>query len=200
LTPEQGGTYLPNPLVLRLSAIKMTDDQFLEFCSENGDLRFELTAKGELVVMPPVGSETGWREGKLVVRLGVWAERDGTGLAFGPSAGFTLPNGAIRAPDASWIVRSRWDVLSADEKAKYAPICPDFVIELRSPSDSLRIIQDKLEEYVENGSRLGWLIDPRQRCVYVYEPGQPMVRLDSPGILSGGTVLPGFELDLGEIW
>ena len=200
LTPSQGGTYLPNPLVLRFAALKMTGDQFLQFCSDNGDLRFELTAKKQLVVMPPAGSETGWRENRFNVRLGIWAERDGTGLDFGPSAGFTLPNGAIRAPDASWVLRPRWDALSEAERMKYAPICPDFVAEVRSPSDSLRDVQDKMAEYMGSGARLGWLLDPRQRRVYVYRPGQVPEVLDEPTSISGDPVLPGFELDPQEIW
>jgi Uma2 family endonuclease len=200
LTPSQGDAYLPHPLALRFQAIYMTEDQFLQFCADNGDLRFELTANKELIVMPPAGLETGWREGKFYLRLGNWAEWDGTGLALGSSAGFTLANGAIRAPDASWLLRSKWDALPKDERKKFGHICPDFVLELRSPSDPLQEVQDKMAEYMENGVRLGWLIDPRQRRVYVYRPGEPVELLEDPATMSGEPVLPGFELSLQEIW
>jgi Uma2 family endonuclease len=198
--PLESALLLPNPLVLDFSAIEMTDEQFVQFCADNGDLRFELTTKRELIVMPPAGARTGWRKIRICRRVDSWAEENGTGLAFGPSAGFTLPTGAVRAPDASWLPLSRWDGLTEAEQEKFAPVCPDFVLELRSPSDSLAIVQAKMEEYLENGARLGWLIDPQQRRVYVYRPGHPVEVLEDPVTVSGEAVLPGFAFNPREIW
>ena len=200
LTPEQGGTYLPHPLVLDFGAIDLTDDQLLKFCSDNDNLRFELTAKRELVVMPPVGLRSGWEEGRLFLQLTIWADRDGTGIAFTASAGFTLPNGAIRAPDASWTLRERLNALEEDDWRSFAHICPDFVLELRSASETLASQQAKMEEYIQNGVRLGWLVDPIQKRVHVYRPGTSAEVLNSPSTVSGDPVMPGFELNLQEIW
>jgi Uma2 family endonuclease len=200
LTPAQGGTYLPNPLVLDIRTVEMTDDQLLQFCADNGDLQIELTAKRKLVVMPPTGSLTGWQENRLAARLDRWADQDGTGMAFGPSAGFTFPNGAILAPDASWVLTERWEALEEADQKRFAHLCPDFVAEVRSPSDSLAMAQAKMAEYVENGARLGWLIDPQQRRVYIYRPGSPVEVLEDPPTVSGDPVLPGFGLNLQEIW
>ena len=200
LTPEQGGPYSPHPLLLDVSSLELTGQQLEKISSDNDDLRLELTAKGELVIVPPAHSWTGWRNGKLTLRLGVWAEEDGTGLAFDSSAGFTLPDGAILAPDASWILRERWDALDEEKFKSFAHICPDFVLELRSQSDTLVSVQRKMEEYIENGCRLGWLIDPVQKRVHIYRPGVAAEVLEDPESLSGEPVLPGFELDLREIW
>jgi Uma2 family endonuclease len=200
LNPEQGGSYLPHPLVLDIRAVEMTDDQLLQFCADNGALQIELTAKRELIVMPPTGGETGWQENRLNVRLGIWAEQDGMGISLGPSAGFILPNGATRAPDACWVLRDRWDALEREGRGKLVPLCPDFVGEIRSLSDSLASAQAKMVEYIDNGARLGWLIDPWQRRVYVYRPGAPPQVLDDPATVSGEAVLPGFDLNLQEIW
>jgi len=150
--------------------------------------------------MPPTGSETGWRDSKLNLRLAVWAETEGTGLTFGSSTGFTLPNGAIRSPDASWIRRERWTALTKDQRKGFAPLCPDFVAELRSPTDRLSDLQDKMQEYIDNGTRLGWLIDPIDKRVYVYRPSQSVEMLDDPATLSGDPVLPGFVLAVRELW
>lgn len=189
------------PLVLRLPPdFVMTDEQLLELCAINRDLRIERNAQGELLIMPPEGSGTGHRNMKIAVRLGSWAEQDGTGVGFGSAAGFTLPNGAMRSPDAAWITRERWERLSHDQQDKFAPICPDFVLELRSPSDRLRTLQDKMEEYIANGARLGWLLDPERRQVFVYRPGAPVERLEDPEAVAGDPVLPGFVLKLAEIW
>lgn len=189
------------PLVLCLRpVIELTGDQLLELSSLNKDLQLELTAKGELVVMPPEGTETGGRNMELGLQLGIWTKQDGTGIAFGSSTGFTLPNGAVRAPDASWVERSRIEALTAEQYRKYAPLCPDFVIELRSPSDSLRVTQDKMREYLENGAKLGWLIDPDRREVHVYRPDAPVQILENPVSVSGDPTLPGFALDLREVW
>jgi Uma2 family endonuclease len=189
------------PLVVRLRpALELSEDQFFELCQINRDLRIERNAEGELLIMPPAGGETSHRNAKITVRLGVWAERDGTGLIFDSSGGFTLPNSAMRAPDAAWIERSRWEQLSPEQRGKFAPICPDFVLELRSPSDRLRDVQDKMVEYLANGARLGWLLDPGPRQVHVYRPNAPVERLTAPATLAGDPVLPGFVLNLGEIW
>ena len=178
LAPEQGGTYLPNPLVLDFRALDLTGDQLLRFCSDNDNLRFELTSKKELVVMPPVWLRSGWQEGTLFLQLANWAAQDGTGTAFNASAGFTLLNGAVRAPDCSWILRERLDALEEDEWRSFAHICPDFVLELRSASETLASQQAKMEEYIQNGARLGWLVDPIQKRVHVYRPGAHAEVLD----------------------
>ena len=193
-------TDLGLPFKLNVRRVRLTEEQLALLCQENRDLRFELTAQQELVIMPPAGSETGWRNGRLTYRLVAWAEMDGTGLAFDSSAGFTLPNGAIRSPDASWVRRERWNALTLDQQAKFAPLCPDFVVELRSPADNLSDLHDKMQEYLDNGARLGWLIDPLDKQVYVYRPGQQLETLDDPATLSGDPILPGFVLPVRELW
>ena len=150
--------------------------------------------------MPPTGSETGWRNNEISYSLTAWTQQDGTGLAFDSSTGFTLPNGAKRSPDASWIRRERWNALTKDQRVGFAPLCPDFVVELRSPTDLLCILQDKMQEYIDNGARLGWLINPIDKQVYVYRPSQPVESLDNPATLSGDPVLPGFVLRVQELW
>ena len=197
--PDTAST-LPYMLALDFSAISMTDDELVQFCSDNGPLRFEMTAKRELIIMPPEGMETGSNNATILQRLANWTEQDGTGIAFGPSAGFTLPNGSMKAADACWILRERWNALSQDEKRRFSHITPDFVVELRSESDLLGHLLEKMEEYIENGVRLGWLIDPRQRRVYIYRPGEAVQVLDDPAAVSGDPELPGFTLDLLEIW
>lgn len=188
-------------IVLRLDpAVKLTGDQILTLSSLNRDLRLERTAEGELIVMPPTGTQTGDRCSELNMQLRMWAKRDGTGVAFGSSTGFTLPNGAIRSPDASWVKKDRLEEFSDEQRKKFAPLCPDFVIELRSPSDRLFVVQEKMREYMENGARLGWLVDPEQKKVHVYRPGKDVRELKEPEKTSGSPVLPGFELDLREIW
>ena len=193
-------TTLPYRLALDIRALEMTEDQFLQLCSNNGDLRMELTANRELIIMPSVGLEGSTQEGELYLQLGIWTKQDGTGRAFGPNAGYTLPNGAVRAPDASWMPLSRWESLSRDDQTKFGHTFPDFAIELRSPSDSLSDVHDKMTEYLENGVRLGFLLDPRQRRVYVYRPGQDVEVMEGPDTVSGDPVLPGFVLDLSVIW
>ena len=191
---------LPYRLVLDFRAVDMTDDQLLQFCADNGDLRIELSAAKELIIMPPAGGITSGRNSELAIDLGIWSRQDGTGKTFDSSGGFTLPNGAMRSPDAAWIPLSRWEMLSESEQRRFPPICPDFVIELRSPSDSLRDVQAKMVEYMENGTRLGWLVDPQLRRVHVYRPGQQVEVLDAPDSVSGEAVLLGFALDLARIW
>ena len=150
--------------------------------------------------MPPTGSWTGHRNTKLTQRLANWADKDGTGIVFDSSTLFKLPNGAKRSPDASWIRRERYDQLTEEEKEGFSPICPDFVIELRSRTDRLTTLQEKMAEYIENGAQLGWLIDPINKRVFIYRPEQPIECLDQPESLSGESVLIGFTLNLREIW
>jgi Uma2 family endonuclease len=178
----------------------VTHEEFAELCVQYPDLRLELTSSGELIVMPPTGSETGRRNSKLNSQLDVWASKEGSGITFSALAGFTLPNGAIRAPDVSWVRRVKWDSLTDRQKRGFAPICPDFVIELRSESDSLPVLLNKMEEYIENGATLAWLIDPKRRRVYVYKVGEEVVVLEDPVAVSGEPFLHGFELQLEEIW
>ncbi len=191
-----------NPIVLRMPpALDMNDDQFFEFCQLNQELRIERTAKGEIIIMSPTGGETGKRNFSLIVQFGIWVKQDGTGVGFDSSTGFKLPNGAERAPDTSWVKLERWETLTAQQRKKFIPLCPDFVIELRSSSDKLKHLQDKMAEYIENGAWLGWLIDPENRRVYIYRPGMDVEQLDNPSAVTGDeSVLPGFVLIMEEIW
>ncbi|MFO0960793.1 MAG: Uma2 family endonuclease [Isosphaeraceae bacterium] len=177
----------------------LDDRRFQRLCRDNPDLRLERTAGGELVVMSPADSNSGRRNSLIIIRLGIWNEANGLGIVFESSSGFTLPNGAIRAPDASWIARDRWEGLTPAQRDTYAPICPDFVVELRSPSDSLAELQCKMQEYLAQGARLGWMIDPARNVVEIYRPGREVETLKSPASLSGEDVLPGFVLDLKGI-
>jgi Uma2 family endonuclease len=185
---------------VNFSSLKLTVAQFQQLCRDNRDLRLELTSQGELIVMPPTGSKTGQRNFNLASQLGSWVRLDGSGVAFDSSTGFTLPSGAIFSPDGSWIRRRRWDALTEAEKEGFAPICPDFVIELRSPSDGELRLQNKLQEYIENGALLGWLIDPLKRQVYIYRPEQGVEVLENPKTISGDPLLRGFVLNLDELW
>ncbi|OYD93831.1 hypothetical protein CDG76_17825 [Nostoc sp. 'Peltigera membranacea cyanobiont' 210A] len=186
-------------LILNLSpTIELTDEQFFQLCQNNRDLRLERTADGELIIMPPTGWESGNRNSRLTQRLGNWADADGTGLAFDSSTGFKLPNGANRSPDASWVSRQRLEAVNPDPH-RFLPLAPDFAVELRSASDSLKTVQQKMQEYIENGLRLGWLIDPQNQQVEIYRPGQEVEVLRAPTSLSGEDVLPGFILDLTQI-
>ena len=189
------------PIALRLpSEWRLTDALVEELCGLNPDIRLEINAEGELELMPPTFSIAGYRDAGITADLTVWARMDGRGVAFGSSAGFTLSNRALRSPDASWILKSRLAELTDDQKRGFARICPDFVIELRSESDRLVALQRKMEEYIANGTRLGWLIDPQSRRVYVYRPHTPVETLDDPQFLSGEPELPGFILELGPVW
>jgi Uma2 family endonuclease len=179
-------------------AIELTDEQFFQLCQNNRDLRFERTAEGELIIMPPTGWETGNKNAKLTQRLGNWADANGTGLAFDSSTGFKLPNGANRSPDASWVKRERIETLNPDP-ARFMPLAPDFAVELRSASDTLETLRQKMQEYINCGVRLGWLIDPQNRRVEIYRQGQDVEILQSPARLSGEDILPGFVLDLTQI-
>jgi Uma2 family endonuclease len=178
----------------------MSDDELFDFCQVNRELRIERSEQGELIIMPPTGSETGARDSELNMQLCNWAKRDGTGKAFGSSTGFRLPNGAMRSPDAAWLPLSRWNALTAEERKKFAPLCPDFVLELRSPTDTLDALREKMEEYLRNGAELGLLIDPEDRRVYIYRRGEEVRILDDPKTVACDPTLPGFVLDLEEIW
>ena len=207
LKPRQDSTQtLPEPygpIVLRLApAVRITGEQLEEICALNRDIRIERNAEGDLELMPPTLPVTGNQDASITARVVIWAEGDGRGVAFSSSAGFTLPNGALRSPDASWILKSRLAELTAEERRGFSRICPDFVIELRSSSDRLSVLRRKMEEYMENGVRLGWLIDPLDplRRVYVYRPGAEVEILERPETLSGEPELPGFTLDLKPVW
>jgi Uma2 family endonuclease len=179
---------------------QMSEEQFYEFCHHNSDLNIERNAQGEVIVMPPAFSDTGNRNFKVAMQLGIWAERDGTGEGFDSSAGFTLPNGAMRSPDASWIRLDRWNALTEAQKASFAPICPDFVVELRSSSDTLKSLQTKMQEYIDNGMSLGLLIDRKSLTVYCYRADGSVVVLNNPDGVSCEPELPGFILQMAKIW
>ncbi|MGD2181412.1 Uma2 family endonuclease [Lusitaniella coriacea] len=185
----------------RAIALRITPEQFETLAQHNRDLRLERTHTGALIVNPPTGWETGERNVKFSIQLGNWWESTGEpGKIFDSSTGFTIPNGAIRSPDASWVSQERWDALTPEQKRTFANICPDFVVELRSQSDTLKSLQEKMEEYIENGARLGWLLDPFKKRVEISRPGQPVKILNNPAQLSGEEILPGFVLNLKRIW
>ena len=186
-------------LVLHLGW-KMSGDEFYDFCMRHEDLNLELTSEGDLIIVPPTGGETGNRNFELTGMFAVWVKQDGTGVGFDSSSMFSLPNGAKRSPDLSWIKKERWEALSKKEREKFSPICPDFVVELRSPSDSLKRLQKKMKEYIENGAQLGWLLDPSTRKVYVYRPGAEVEVLEDPETVSGEPLLRGFTLHVRAIW
>jgi Uma2 family endonuclease len=190
-----------NALTVNLqSVLDLTDEQFFKLCQANRDLRFERTTTGELIIMPPTGGETGNKNARITQQLMNWTDTDGTGIAFDSSTCFKLPNGADRSPDAAWIKLSRWNALTEEEKEKFPPICPDFVIELLSPSDSLKVAQEKMKEYIDNGVSLGFLINRKSRQLEIYRQGQEVEVLDSPATVSGEDILNGFVLNLGMIW
>jgi len=189
------------PMVLQmLPNMVMTDDQFFDFCQLNRHFRIERNQIGDLFIMSPTGSETEERNFNLNGQLWIWTKQDGTGVGFGSSGGFTLPNGAVRSPDAAWIKRTKWEIIPADKRKKFAPICPEFVVELRSENDNLSTLKEKMQEYIDNGTQLAWLIDRKQRKVFIYRPNCGVEELDNPQTLTGEDILPGFVLDLSEIW
>ena len=190
-----------NALTLQLPPVlQLTDEQFEQLSAVNQDLRLELTAKGELIIMPPTGGETGNRNFEIYIDLGIWNRQNRLGKAFDSSTGFRLPNGATRSPDASWVRMARWDALTEEQRKKFLPLCPDFAVELVSETDDLEDTQEKMQEYLENGLSLGWLINPRTQQVEIYRPNQAVEVLQSPVTLSGEDVLPGFVLDLQPIF
>lgn len=180
--------------------LKSTEDLFYELCKQNPNLRLERTAIGEVIVMPPTGGETGNRNSEITRQLGNWKKNDGTGATFDSSTGFKLPNGADRSPDASWVSKARLAELTLEQKRKFLPLAPDFAIELRSPSDDLDTIKAKMDEYIANGLRLGWLIDPEEKSIYVYRPNVAVQKLENMNKISADPELPGFTLDLIEVW
>ena len=177
----------------------MTDEEFLEFCVQNRDHRIERTAEGKVIVMSATGGTTGSRNQRIARQLGNWAEQDGRGEAFESSSGFRLPNTAIRAPDAAWVAHSRLAQLSEEQKDLFAPLCPEFVIELLSPSDRLAEVKLKMTDYMANGCELGWLIDPDNRRVIVYRTSGTET-LAAPDQLVGEGHVAGFVLDMMRIW
>jgi Uma2 family endonuclease len=178
---------------------RFSDEEFAAFCAQYPEYRIEMNSEGEMIIMLPVISEGGRRNFNLTARFGAWVDADGTGVGFDSSTGFTLPNGAKRSPDVSWIRRARWDALTEEQKNEFAPICPDFVVELRSKSDRLSTLQEKMEEYLANGAQLGWLIDPLEKKVHIYRPHAPVQVLDNPSDISGEPVLKVFVLKLDGI-
>ena len=181
-------------------SLKFTDDKFVEMVAANKDLRLELSSQGELSIMSPTGGETGNRNFEMCLDLGYWNRQNGLGKAFDSSTGFKLPNGATRSPDVSWIKIERWNALTPEQRKRFLPLCPDFVIELVSESDDLADTQAKMREYIANGLRLGWLINPKSQQVEIYRPNQEIEVLQSPTSLSGEDVLLGFILDLQPIF
>ena len=192
-------TSLNTPIDIELPTMA-TEQDFIDFCLANRELRIERTAQGKIIVTPPAFSDTGASNFKLAVEVGKWVDQDGTGIGFDSSSGFTLPNGATRSPDISWIRLERWNALTPEQQKSFAPICPDFVIELRSASDTLKSLQEKMQEYLENGLKLGFLIDRKNKTVYVYRPQQPVEILKNPDTLKGYSELPGLELAMNKIW
>lgn len=180
--------------------LKISHEQFLDLALANRDLQLERNATGELIIMPPTGSYTGKINFDIAGQLWFWNRQTKLGEAFDSSTGFHLPNGSDRSPDAAWIKQEKWDTLSLEQKESFAPICPDFVLELRSKTDSLEKLQSKMREYIENGASLGWLIDQKNQRVEIYRPGKDVEILEHPTSLSGEDILPGFILDLTELW
>jgi len=182
------------------SVIELSREQFYQICQDNPDLKLERTATGNLVIMSPTGGETGRKNASLIVQVGLWNEQTQLGEVFDSSTGFSLPNGADRFPDVAWLEKSHWEALSPQQKEKFIPLSPDFVIELLSPTDNLKHVQAKMQEYIENGCQLGWLINQKQKIVEVYRPGKETEILNAPASLSGENVLPNFTLILTKIW
>ncbi|MEG4587958.1 Uma2 family endonuclease [Microcoleus sp. MOSTC5] len=193
---------LSSPIVLRMPPeMQMTDDEFFEFCQLNRNLRIERSQEGEILLLTLVGGISSNRNAILTGELGIWTKGDGTGIAFASCTGFTLSIDSVRSPDASWIKLERWNALSKAQAEKFAPICPDFVVELRPDFEDLKPLQEKMQEYMrEPGVQLGWLIDRKNRRVYIYRPGLPEECLENPATVSGDPVLPGFVLNMSEIW
>jgi Uma2 family endonuclease len=188
-------------LILQLPpSLKLTDEEFEELVAVNQELRLELDAQGELIIMSPTGGETGNRNFEFYIDLGIWNRQNQLGKAFDSSTGFKLPNGATRSPDASWIRIERWERLAPQQRKKFLPLCPDFAVELVSESDEIEETQAKMREYIENGLRLGWLIHPQEKQVEIYRPQVAVEVLNSPKSLSGEDVLPGFVLNLEPIF
>jgi Uma2 family endonuclease len=181
-------------------SLKLTREAFLDLVAANPELHLERTSAGELVIVPPAGGETGDRNDDISFQLRAWNKQTKLGKTFNSSTGFNLPNGATRSPDASWVRLDRWEALTSEEREAFPPLCPDFVVELRSPTDNLKKLQAKMQEYIEQGAQLGWLIDPKTKQVEIYRLGQDKEVLSQPTTLSGEDVLPGFVLDLRPVF
>ena len=200
-TPTKPETEILSLNLPRSLKLHVTPEQFTALAACNRELQLERTAQGELIVNPPTGWETGKCNSRITGKLDRWDEENhGLGQVFDSSTAFTLPNGAIRSPDASWISQERWETLTDEQKGTFANICPDFVVELRSASDNLKPLQEKMQEYLDNGARLGWLIDPKNRTVAVYKVGLEVEILSNPTELSGEDILPGFVLNMRRVW
>lgn len=182
------------------SIVELTDERLYELSQSNRELRLERSPEGELIIMSPTGSETSRLNAQLIAQLVVWANKTQTGIVFDSSGGFTLSNGAVRSPDASWVRLVRWLKLTDKQREKFIPLCPDFVMELRSASDELADLQEKMQEYMDNGAQLGWLIDPQERGVHIYRPHAQVEVLNNPQSVAGEPILHGFVLNLTEIW
>lgn len=189
-----------NAFTLSMTSIPLTDEQFFQLCQNNRDLKFERNANRDLIIMLPTGGETGNRNIEISYQVQAWSRQNNLGIAFDSSTGFRLPNGADRSPDAAWISLERWNGLTSEQQTRFVPLCPDFVIKLRSPSDSLAELRRKMEEYRDNGTRLGFPIDRVSRAVEIYRPEQEVETLNDPTTLSGEDVLPGFVLHLELVW
>ncbi|MEO8894073.1 MAG: Uma2 family endonuclease [Coleofasciculaceae cyanobacterium] len=189
---------LTSQLVINLDSVQLTDEQFYQLCQNNRELNFERTSKGDLIIMTPVGGESGNREADLIIDLGIWNRQTKLGYTFSSSTIFKLPNGADRSPDAAWIRRERWEALTPEQRKRFPPIAPDFIIELRSASDNLAILREKMSEYLDAGVQLAWLINPQQQQVEVYQQQQQVKLINLPTQLSGEEVLPGFKLSLEQ--
>lgn len=188
-------------IVLNLKPFfELSDDQFYQLCQNHRDLKFERTAQGELLIVSPVGGEGGSREADLIGDLVFWNRRTQMGKVFSSSTCFKLPNGGDRSPDAAWVAWEKWNQLTLEQQQKFPPVCPDFIIELRSQSDALEPLQQKMQEYIDNGLRLGWLINPQDRQVEIYRLNQPHQVLQNPDRVDGEDVLPGFVFDLAILW
>ncbi|BAZ81596.1 Uma2 family endonuclease [Sphaerospermopsis kisseleviana CS-549] len=185
-----------NTLTLNLNSVDLTDDQFYQLCQKNSDLKFERTAKGDLIIMPPVGGESGNREAEMIADLVFWNRQTKLGYTFSSSTIFKLPNGGDRSPDAAWIKKEHWEALTPEQKRKFPPIAPDFVIELRSATDNIETLRSKMQEYMDAGVKLGWLINPQQQQVEIYRLGKDVEIRNLPTELLGEDILPGFILNL----
>ena len=191
---------MPETLTVKLDRLSLSDEQFYQLCLTNRELRLERNHQGDLVIMSPTGGETSNRNVEISYQLQSWSRRTKIGIAFDSSGGFKLPNGANRSPDAAWLKREKWESLTPEQRQKFVPLCPDFVVELRSPSDDLKPLREKMQEYQENGAQLGWLIDRQNRTVEIYRPGQKVEILNNPESLSSERVLPDFVLELAPVW
>lgn len=178
----------------------LTDEQFENLCRNHGDMKFELNKKGDLIILPPTSPEAGWKNSELTTEVSIWSRKDKTGIVFDSSTMFTLPNGAKRSPDVSWMTKEKYNSLSDEEKRTFSKIVPDFVIELRSPTDNLKPIQNKMKEYIENGVKLSWLIDPNEKTVHIYRENGKIEILENPKTVSGEDVLRNFVLNVSQLW